>query len=47
MEDWTSVPTGLPVGQNETAWLSHPQQVNSRRLEQVFKMAVKRADLLV
>lgn len=28
MEEWSSVPIDLPVGQDETAWLSHSDRRN-------------------
>jgi hypothetical protein len=28
MEEWTSVPVGLPVEQNETTWFSHNRRAN-------------------
>jgi hypothetical protein len=28
MEKWNSVPVGMPVGQNETTWLSHDLEAN-------------------
>jgi hypothetical protein len=31
LEEWTSVPIGSPVGQNETAWPSHDHRNQSKR----------------
>jgi hypothetical protein len=44
MEEWTLVPTGSPMGQNETLGPHMITEQTNRRQEQEFRMALKRDD---
>jgi hypothetical protein len=47
VEEWSSVPVGLSIGQNETANTHWLHKRTNKRQELKFRLALKRAALLV